>query len=178
MADQIETIMCQDNKWWVASGGLRVLVTFIAVLGLFSCDRARVYEENHELASKSWYEDSVQTFSFAVNDVSKPYNVLINIRNSESYPYYNLFLRYYLSDSLGKELKSQQLELLLMDAKTGKPEGKGLGDIFSHQFNLLKGFVFPKAGTYTVKLKQYMRQDPLPDIYSVGVRVEDGTIQK
>lgn len=151
------------------------LYPFFGFLFLFlaaSCDKARVFEEHHEQKEHSWYIDSVQKFSFQIQDVSKPYNVLINLRNSDTYPYYNLFLRYYLSDSVGNELKTQQIELMLMDAKTGKPKGTGLGDIFNHQFELLHGFRFPKTGTYTVKLKQYMRQDPLPDIYSIGLRVE------
>lgn len=152
---------------------VQLLVSLFFTFAICSCDKNRVYEENHDLDSKSWYIDSVQAFSFKIEDVKKPYNVLINVRNSESYPYYNLFLRYYLTDSLGKELKSQQVELMLMDAKTGKPEGKGIGDIFSHQFGLLNGYIFQKPGTYTLKLKQYMRQDPLPEVYSVGIRVED-----
>jgi gliding motility-associated lipoprotein GldH len=153
--------------------GYQWLISFGLLLTLISCDKARVFEENHELDSKNWYVDSVQTYRFSVSDVSKSYNVLINLRNSDSYPYYNLFLRYYLSDSLGKELKSQQLELLLMDAKTGKPQGKGLGDIYTHQFDLLKNYTFQKPGSYQIKLKQYMRQDPLPEINSVGIRVEE-----
>lgn len=143
------------------------------LLTLVSCDKTRVFEENHDFDSKNWFIDSIQTYSFSISDVSKPYNVLINLRNSDSYPYYNLFLRYYLSDSLGKESKSQQLELLLMDAKTGKPQGKGLGDIYTHQFDLLKNYTFQKPGSYQIKLKQYMRQDPLPEINSVGIRVEE-----
>jgi len=150
----------------------------LVVLLVSSCDKTRVYEENHEMKERGWYIDSLQRFSFQINDASKPYNVFINIRNSDQYPYYNLFLRYYLTDSLGNELKSQQLELMLMDAKTGKPQGTGLGDIFNHQFNLLHGFRFPNSGTYTIMLKQYMRQDPLPNIYSVGVRVEDSGMKK
>lgn len=153
---------------WTKATALAVL----AALLTFSCDKARVFDQNHDLPSKSWYIDSVQTFTIPIQDASIPYHVFINVRNSSSYPYYNLFLRYSLTDSLQKELKTQQLELLLMDPKTGKPEGKGLGDIYAHQFGLLNNFRFPKAGTYTVKLKQYMRQDPLPEIYSVGVRVE------
>jgi gliding motility-associated lipoprotein GldH len=147
---------------------------FVLLGLLFSaCDKTRVYEENHDLRSKSWFMDSVQVYTLKVEDVSKPYNLLINLRNSEAYPYYNLFLRYYLVDSLQNELKSQQLELILMDAKTGQPLGDGLGDIFSHQFPLLKAYTFPKSGTYTVKLKQYMRQDPLPEVHSVGLRLEE-----
>jgi gliding motility-associated lipoprotein GldH len=63
-------------------------------------------------------------------------------------------------------------ELTLLDPKTGKPLGKGLGDIFDHQIVALPNYRFQKSGTYTIKLKQYMRQDPLPDVMSVGVRVE------
>lgn len=153
--------------------GFQWLVGVGLLLSLISCDKTRVFEENNEFDSKNWYVDSVQTYRFTISDASKPYNVLINLRNSDSYPYYNLFLRYYLADSLGKELKSQQLELLLMDAKTGKPQGKGLGDIYTHQFSLLKNYTFQKRGSYQIKLKQYMRQDPLPEINSVGIRVEE-----
>lgn len=140
---------------------------------LSSCDNKRVVEENKELKDSNWYIDSVQTFPLKVEDASKPYNLLINVRNSESYPYYNLFLRYYLLDSTKKEVKSQQLELILMDPVTGKPTGNGLGDIYAHQYPLLKQFTFPKAGLYYVKLKQYMRQDPLPEINSIGIRLEN-----
>jgi len=152
--------------------------TLLVVL-LCACDDKRVFEDNRDLASKSWYVDSVLTFQFEVKEPEKPYNLLINIRNSENYPYYNLFQRYYLSDSSGQELKSQQTELILMDPKTGRPLGKGLGDIYSHQFELLGNFTFPKKGKYTIKLKQYMRENPLPEVYSVGFRLEEvGTGKK
>lgn len=142
-------------------------------LALISCDDKRVFEENNDFAGKVWYVDSLQVFKFKVEDISKPYNLLVNVRNSENYPYYNLFIRYYLQDSTGQEIKSQQTELILMEPTTGKPLGDGLGDIYSHKFEILKNFSFPKTGTYIIKLKQYMRQDPLPEIYSVGFRLEN-----
>src|SRR4051812_40435180 len=121
---------------WLKNG----LLLMLLAMGLFSCDTSRVFEQNADLKDKNWYIDSVQTFSFVVTDASHPYNLLINIRNSEIYPYYNLFLRYTLQDSSKKELKSQQLELILMDPTTGKPQGKGLGDIYNHQFGLLSRY--------------------------------------
>jgi gliding motility-associated lipoprotein GldH len=148
--------------------------------GMFisSCDSKRVFEENKDLKNTNWYIDSVQTFSFKIEEVNKPYNVVLNLRNSSSYPYYNLFLRYYLTDSTKRELKSQQLELLLMDPITGEPTGGGLGDICSHGFPLLKKYSFPHPGTYTIRLKQYMRQDPLPNIHSVGIRLENFVVSE
>jgi len=59
-----------------------------------------------------------------------------------------------------------------MDKTTGEPLGDGAGDIFDHQVLGLKNQVFPQNGTYTIKLQQYMRRDPLPGIMAVGVRVE------
>lgn len=145
----------------------------VFLLALISCDEKRVFEKNNDFSGKVWYIDSLQVFKFKVEEIDKPYNLLVNVRNSENYPYYNLFIRYYLQDSSGQEIKSQQTELILMEPNTGKPLGDGLGDIFSHKFEILKNFSFPKKGTYIFKLKQYMRQDPLPEIYSIGFRLED-----
>ena len=78
---------------------------------------------------------------------------------------------FYGADRPGQNLFANCL--LALDAKTGKPQGKGLGDIYTHQFDLLKNYTFQKPGSYQIKLKQYMRQDPLPEINSVGIRVEE-----
>ena len=59
-----------------------------------------------------------------------------------------------------------------MDEKTGKPMGDGLGDLFDHKIIALKNYRFSRAGKYTFKVRQYMRQDPLPAILSMGVSVE------
>jgi gliding motility-associated lipoprotein GldH len=61
----------------------------------------------------------------------------------------------------------------LFDAKTGKPFGKsGIGDLYDHQFLLLQDYQFITAGKYHLELEQFMRQDTLPGILAVGVRVE------
>ena len=61
-----------------------------------------------------------------------------------------------------------------MHSKTGKPYGDGLGDIFSHQLPLpaLSNVRFLKRGKYTFKLRHYMRRDLLPEIVSMGLRIE------
>ena len=150
----------------------KYLVCFAALLALNACDEKRLYEQNTDLAGNQWYIDTIPSFTFRIADASKPYNIYYNVRNAISYPYYNLFVTYYLQDSTGKQLSSRLQELLLADSKTGKPLGDGLGDIFDHQILSLKNYRFPKNGTYTFRVKQYMRQDPLPFVMSVGVRVE------
>jgi gliding motility-associated lipoprotein GldH len=60
----------------------------------------------------------------------------------------------------------------LFDATSGKPLGDGLGDIFDHRILALSDYRFETAGTYRFKIEQYMRQDTLPMILSMGLRVE------
>ncbi|MES2734489.1 MAG: gliding motility lipoprotein GldH [Bacteroidota bacterium] len=151
---------------------LRYLLGGVLLLALFACDKQRVYEKNIDLAGNQWYIDTVPSFTFHIEDPSITYTLSYNIRNALSYPNYNLFVRYYLQDSTGKTLSSGLQELMLVDAKTGKPLGDGLGDIFDHQIISLKNYRFPHKGPFTFRVKQYMRQDPLPSIMSVGVRVE------
>ncbi|MGB3617312.1 MAG: gliding motility lipoprotein GldH [Catalinimonas sp.] len=140
--------------------------------GLAACDPARIYEKNLEVPGASWVEDSLVTFEFEVPDSTQAYNVYYNVRNSLDYPFYNLYLTYYLEDSSGREVSSRLQELTLFDPKTGEPRGSSLSDLFDHQILGLPGYRFPHAGRYTFKLKQYMRQDPLPGVLNVGIRVE------
>ncbi|MBD0259510.1 MAG: gliding motility lipoprotein GldH [Cytophagales bacterium] len=151
---------------------MRILLPLLLIGALFACDPVRLYEKNQDLEEYQWYIDTIPTFQFEVKDVSVPYNIYYNIRNAAAYPYYNLYITYYLSDNTGKILTSRLQELTLMDPQTGKPLGDGMGDIFDHRILSVGNYRFPRPGTYTFKVKQYMRKDPLPGIMSVGVRVE------
>lgn len=144
----------------------------ILLVCCWACDTNRVYEQYHDIPNNQWFIDSVQTFNFTIEDPTLSYNVYYNIRNSVSYPYFNLYVTYYLTDAKGKPLSSKLQELMLMDSQTGKPIGEGLGDIFDNQVISLSNFKFPQKGNYTFKVKQYMRKDPLPEVMSVGIRVE------
>ena len=149
---------------------LSVLI-FVALLA-FGCDTNTVYKQYTDVEDGKWYIKNAPSFTFEIKDASVPYNLSYNIRNSLSYGYYNLYLTRYLRDGSGKEIESRLDELLLMDPKTGKPSGDGLGDLFDHKFLIKRNYRFPKPGNYSVQIRQYMRQDPLLNILSVGITVE------
>lgn len=153
------------------------LYSLIIALFCAGCDPDRVYEQNYIIEDNKWYIDTIPSFTFTIEDTTQPYNIYYNVRNAVSYPYYNLYVTYYLLDSQGNQLSARLQELMLMDAKTGKPLGDGLGDIFDHQILSLQNYKFKQKGDYTFKIKQYMRQDPLPDIMSIGIRVEEANDQ-
>jgi gliding motility-associated lipoprotein GldH len=150
-----------------------VLFLCVTTLLLVACDENRVSEQITDLEQRQWLVNDKPQFEFAVNDVNKQYNLYCNIRNSVAYPYSRFFFTYYLQDSSGFELKKDLVTEFLFDAKTGKPFGKsGIGDLYDHQFLLLKNYQFKNKGVYRVKFEQFMRMDTLPGILAVGLRVE------
>jgi gliding motility-associated lipoprotein GldH len=145
---------------------------FAMVLLLIACDSSRVYELNNEFENRIWIADSTQNFAFNITDSTSAYNLYYNLRNSASYPFRNIYVRYSLKDSSGNVLQTDLVNGQLFESISGKPLGEGLGDVFDHQFSILEEYSFPGTGLYTIELNQYMRRDTLPEILAVGVRVE------
>ena len=148
-----------------------------AFLYLTSCDQNRLYEENYNFEQKVWLADTVPAFQFEISDPELTYNIFWNVRNTLDYPYHNLYLTYYLEDTLGRRVSTDLHNMLLFDPKTGEPYGSGMGDIFTHQIMALPDYQFDTAGVYRIRLEQYMRTDSLKDILTVGVRLEENTVE-
>ncbi len=146
------------------------IMAFVAIL--FSCDSARVYEENKDFEGPYWPKNDVPEFTFKIEDTAKSYDISINVRNGFDYPFYNLYYEYDIKDSTGNTLQKDMLELILFDSKTGEPFGGGLGDLFDHQKPVIENYQFPQPGQYTISFTHFMRVDTLPLILSVGARVE------
>ena len=145
----------------------------LLVIGMLcSCDKNRVFEEFYKVQEKGWHQDSLATFIFEVPDEKSAYNLSIDIRNTSNYKYCNLYYRYYLYDMKGIKLKTDMVEVFLMDPKTGKPLGSGIGGTYTHKFDFLKNYTFPQKGQYKIKFKQYMREITLEEIKNVGFRLE------
>jgi gliding motility-associated lipoprotein GldH len=150
----------------------KLLLPLLLLVGLCNCsDPSRVFEKNIDLPENIWLADSVATFEFEIKDAEVEYDLYYNIRNSLSYPYHNLYIRHTLEDSLGNMINSALQNMDLFDPITGKPLGEGLGDIFDHRILAISNQKFPRDGWYRFKMQQFMRQDSLPLILSVGLRV-------
>lgn len=147
-----------------------LLIGFV-VLNLLSCDSSRLEEDYKDIESY-WLSDSTVSFSFNIVDQSIDYNIYFSVRNGVEFPHSNLYFKYFLKDSVGTTIESELVNFQLFHAKSGYPLGNGVGDIFEHQYELLTKYRFDNAGTYELSFQQYMRYDSLPEIYSVGYRIE------
>ena len=63
----------------------------LVVILFFSCDKKRVFDEYKSVGS-AWHKDSVVTFDLPVLDSTKRYNLFVNLRDNNDYPFNNLFL--------------------------------------------------------------------------------------
>lgn len=148
-------------------------VLILLAFQLTSCDANRVFEKNVELPQKMWLADSTVHFEFTLASSKKRYNLYYNIRNTRSYPFQNIYVRYHLHDTLGNEVGKSLINQDLFDPKTGRPYGSGIGDVFDHQFLILENYKFDRVGVYQFNLQHYMRPDTLQEIVSVGLRLEE-----
>ncbi len=137
-----------------------------------SCNDQVVYSAYEDIPDGMWYVDNTPTFKIEIKDTTQKYKVFYLVRNSLQYPYYNLYISKKIKDPDGKQISNMLDELFITNETTGKPYGKGIGDLFDHKVLILNNYTFHKEGIYEFKFTQFMRQNPLPFILSMGVSVE------
>jgi gliding motility-associated lipoprotein GldH len=145
---------------------------------LTACDQNQLYEKNVDFEGYVWSVRQKPAFTFDIADTTQRYDVYFNVRNASAYGYYNLYLKHTLTGPDGKPVSQLLHQMFLMDPQTGEPRGRGTGDIYDHQFLALPNQRFRQTGTYKLVLEQYMRQDQLPGLMAVGVRVAQAAPRK
>jgi len=128
-----------------------------------------LYEHNEGFANNTWAYEDAKTFSFDITDSLIPVKLSINLRTTANYPYSNIYLFVHSNYPNGYS-DIDTLEFFLADP-TGKWLGDNSGNIVENRALLSKG-LFPATGTYTFKLEQAMRNDSLPEIIDIGLRVQ------
>lgn len=152
---------------------MKLILTLTAIVFIISsCDKNRVYEKNIEVTDyiQGWKSDDVKTFDIKLDDTTVLYNLFINIRHAEVYPFSNIWLMLNTKFPNGKT-NSQRIEIPLAD-ENGNWFGDGMGDIWDYRF-ALSPFYIQATGTYTISVAHDMRMDPLPGIMDVGIRIEN-----
>ena len=117
-----------------------------------------------------WDKDAPLTFLVDIKDTSQAYNVFVNVRNAGGYRFSNLYL-FVNTIFPGGQIQRDTLECTLASPE-GRWLGDGLGDIWDNRALFRERMRFPQSGRYTFEIEQAMRQNPLPQIMDVGLRIE------
>lgn len=147
--------------WWA-------LVFFM--MGISACQSDTVAETSQDLAANQWLFKDTKTFTFEIEEPDA-YHLDFFIRQTPQFPYCNLYTHYQLISPKGDTLENRLAQHDLYDCKTGKPNGKGIGDYYEHALPLLENYSLEK-GKYQLRLRQYMRTDTLLGVASIGFRLK------
>lgn len=139
-------------------------------LCLCSCDPTRVYEQYKNIPAEGWEKDSVAIFNVKVEDTLSMNNVYINLRNTSSYPFSNIYLFVRATAPTGA-YTIDTVEYMLAD-QFGRWQGKGFSKILDNRLIFRKFVRFPRSGIYRIEIQQGMRMEVLPHVSDVGLRIE------
>ena len=149
-------------------------ILLLAAILLFSCDKKRVFDEYKSVGS-AWHKDSVVTFDLPVLDSTKKYNLFVNLRDNNNYPFNNLFL------IVSLEMPNGFTKVDTLEYQMANPDGTLLGNGFT---DIKESKLFYKEdvkfrGKYKVHIKQAVRQsgkipgvEELEGVTDVGFRIE------
>lgn len=138
-------------------------------------DKNLVFEQNVVFNNSKWATTDRAVMEFNIDDTISQHNFYLNVRNTESYPYRNLYVFVKTTFPNGKFSKDT-VGVILADA-TGKWLGSGNGYLSSSQ-HLSNTIMykynkrFPLSGEYKVEIEQAMRVDTLEGIRNVGLKIE------
>ncbi|WP_448519031.1 gliding motility lipoprotein GldH [Rhodoflexus sp.] len=146
------------------------LITTVLALIISACGNA-IFEAKQDLPQNQWIRNNPSEFIFEITSPDIVCNITYHTRYAIAYPYYNLYVTAELSDGAGNVLASKVHEVNLFDPQSGKPQGKGLGNLFEKEAILFEHYKFPVKGIYRLRLQHYMRPDTLTSISAVGIAI-------
>ncbi len=146
-----------------------LFVIFTALI--ISCDKQVVFEKNKRIPGAIWNKNHILEFPVEITDTITPKNILINLRNLNTYPLTNLFL--FITVTSPDGLYNRDTIQYFLAEPSGKWVGKGFGNLWSNRFRYKTNVRFPVTGIYQFKIEQAMRFDDLEGISDVGIRIEN-----
>lgn len=142
----------------------------LSSLSMTACDKALLFEENLKIADAEWHREEKARFLFNVEDTTSTYDFFLNVRHGGAYPYKNLYL-FTETRSPNGLLAIDTAQMIFAD-QAGRWMGKGIGGIYDYQFKFKGGVEFPESGEYVVEIEQGMRDEVVPQLTDIGIRIE------
>lgn len=146
----------------------------LGLLLLAGCAKIDLYEKIVPVPGQAWQSSFQPSFQFQIEDTSTAYQLFLILRHNNMYGYNNIWLNVHRKSPDGK-VSTVPYELQLATNDKGWL-GEGMDDLYTHRIPLTPpandSFYFNRSGTYTFTVEQTMREDPLPHMMNVGLRIE------
>ncbi|MDR0891996.1 MAG: gliding motility lipoprotein GldH [Mediterranea sp.] len=138
---------------------------------LAACDTPVVYHSYRSLPSEGWKKSDTLSFRVSVADsLPTTFRLFVEVRNRTEYPYLNLSLLVGQNFSDSTKVVSNRVDFTLATAE-GDWTGRGWGSLYQSE-RLARSVRTQGAGEYTVTVCSGMKDEQLPGINDIGIRIE------
>ena len=152
----------------------KLFILLLMISGIISCSHNEVYFEYHSFANSEWNRNDEAVFQVNIEDNLQPYNLSVELRNSNSYQFSNiwLFVDYRMPDGTSRK---DTINAELADAY-GKWYGKGFS-LYNRSITYKTSFLYPDTGIYVYTISQGMRENTLKGISDIGFKVSKKSVE-
>jgi gliding motility-associated lipoprotein GldH len=144
---------------------------FLLAIAFSSCTPLGTFEKNVEIPDHAWTYSNQPEIKFNVTDTVSPYNVFVSLRHTDAYAYKNIWMYISTQQPGDSTFHKERFEFTLQN-QNGEWMGTGMSDIWEIRCSLFSDIRFTRQGTYTIRLQQAMRDNPLIHIMNAGIRIE------
>ena len=150
----------------------RAFLCITAIVVITSCNwTTGVFEKNMPFDNHEWPSSLKPDIVFEISDTVSLYNIYIVLRHTDAYHFNNIYVRATVREPGEEKGRSGDYDLQL--ATNGKGWiGTAMDDIYDARLLVQPKTRFRKSGIYHITLEQLMREDPLKNVLSAGLRVE------
>jgi len=152
----------------------KLAILLSTIVGIVSCSHNEVFFQYHSFANTEWDRNEPAVFHVNIKDNSQPYNVSVELRNNDAYPFSNIWLFVDYKTPNGNS-RSDTVGADVADVY-GKWYGKGLS-LYNLSIPYENMILFPDTGTYIYSIRQGMRENPLKGISDIGLKVSKKAVE-
>ncbi|NJC25231.1 gliding motility lipoprotein GldH [Neolewinella antarctica] len=148
---------------------IRLFFLLSLIVGVASCGPTVVYEETKPTSEAGWPYADTLSFVFDVADTTQAYDLEVVVTHGTNFPYENFYLLIYTDLPTGRRTK--QSVSLDLSGDFGAWNGDCSGERCELTIPILLNTRYQQAGRYGITLEQYSREETLPAIYAMGLRL-------
>jgi gliding motility-associated lipoprotein GldH len=151
---------------------LKSLMLFLVPCALLlgACTTVDLYEKSVTIPGHSWKSSYQPSFTFNIKDTSTPYQLYFVIRHNDKYSFNNIYINLHIQLPGSDSTRTIRRDLALATDEKGWL-ASGMDDIYEHRIKLGEPELL-KAGDYTFRVEQIMRENPLNNVLNAGIRIE------
>jgi len=151
---------------------IKVLCCVLLCIISISCQEQGIYYDFHQIKEAEWAQNDTLIFEIdsASFEINKPYSLSIEVTNNVNYPYRNIWFFSQTNIENDSVFTEVSTEYQLADIE-GKWLGSGFGTLYQSSLPLTDNIVFREKRNYCIKLEHGMRDEILPGIEKVGIKL-------